>query len=80
MFPQLWGSTALGYGGIGGSAMTSAYTIIITYHNYYCVYFGGGRLAYMIDLYKSSQDGRHKFLEDILGQSMADIYSRGKYK
>lgn len=30
MFPQAWGSTSLGFGGIGGQAMTSAYTTVIT--------------------------------------------------
>jgi|ERR1035437_6107199 hypothetical protein len=28
-FPQLWGSTACGHGGIGGCAMTSAQTVIV---------------------------------------------------
>lgn len=29
MFPQSWGSTALGFGGIGGHAITLAYTVLI---------------------------------------------------
>ena len=50
MFPQTWGSTALGFGGIGGAAMTTAYTIVIESDltGQYCVYFGGG-FAYRID-------------------------------
>ena len=28
IFQQIWGSTALGFGGIGGQAMTSAYTYV----------------------------------------------------
>lgn len=28
-FPQMWGSTSLGFGGIGGQAMTEAYTTVI---------------------------------------------------
>ena len=28
VFSQTWGSTALGFGGIGGQAITSAYTTI----------------------------------------------------
>ena len=48
MFPQTWGSTALGFGGVGGQAITTAYTVVV-----YgpmgdaCVYFGG-RFAYHI--------------------------------
>ncbi len=50
VFPQGWGSTALGYGGIGGSAMTSAHTIILhaQYLHVVRIYFGGSRLAYEI--------------------------------
>ena len=28
VFPQVWGSTTLGFGGIDGSAMTEAYTVV----------------------------------------------------
>ncbi len=50
MFPQAWGSTALGFGGIGGQAITTAYTIVIESDlaGQYCVYFGGN-FAYRID-------------------------------
>ena len=43
MFTQTWGSTALGFGGIGGAAMTTAYTIVLRSHmnGEYCIYFGG---------------------------------------
>lgn len=43
MFTQTWGSTALGFGGVGGAAMTTAYTIILSSHlnGEYLVYFGG---------------------------------------
>lgn len=49
-FPQTWGSTALGYGGIGGSAMTSAQTIVLydMYSDVVRVYFGDNRLGYQI--------------------------------
>ena len=41
-FPQTWGSTALGHGGIGGAAMTSVLTVVIgVKRQHYCVYFGG---------------------------------------
>lgn len=47
MFAQTWGSTALGFGGIGGQAITDAYTIILECNGVYRVYFGG-RFAYSI--------------------------------
>ena len=43
MFPQSWGSTALGHGGMGGASMTTAYTIVLECPTTqeYLVYFGG---------------------------------------
>jgi hypothetical protein len=49
-FPQLWGSTALGFGGIGGACMTTAQTVVVMTHDGVgkaAVYFGG-RFAYLI--------------------------------
>lgn len=50
MFPQSWGSTALGFGGVGGQAVTPAYTTIVQskHTGTFCVYFGG-RFAYRIN-------------------------------
>ena len=44
---QMWGSTACGFGGIGGAAMTNADTIIVEFSEYKvaCVYHSG-RFAY----------------------------------
>lgn len=53
-FPQLWGSTALGFGGIGGSAMTTAYTVVVesSVVGQRAVYFGSsGRLAYIVPMH-----------------------------
>ena len=49
MFPQTWGSTALGHGGVGGSAMTTAYTIVLECYatQEFLVYFGG-RFCYAV--------------------------------
>lgn len=49
VFPQTWGSTALGFGGVGGSAITKAYTTVIyeEYLNIAGVFFGE-RLAYVV--------------------------------
>jgi hypothetical protein len=67
MFPQTWSSTALGFGGIGGQAITSAYVCVIQSNlvGGYAVYFGG-RFAYMIDR------PNEKFIEDIQRHRMAD--------
>jgi hypothetical protein len=73
MFAQGWGSTALGYGGIGGQATTSAYTVIVNCRNEYCVYFGsGGRLAYKIDAAKLTSKGRETLMNDIHSHNMPD--------
>lgn len=47
-FPQTWSSTALGFGGIGGQAITSAQTTVVICGNEACVYFGG-RFAYKVE-------------------------------
>jgi hypothetical protein len=67
MFPQTWSSTALGFGGIGGQAFTSAYVCVIESNlvGGYAVYFGG-RLAYVIER------PNEKFMEDIARQRMVD--------
>jgi hypothetical protein len=67
MFPQTWSSTALGFGGIGGQAITSAYVCIIESNliRGYAVYFGG-RLAYVINR------PNEKFIEDIERHRMVD--------
>ena len=77
MFVQTWGSTALGLGGIGGQAMTSAYTVIIFSPDTstYCVYFGG-RFAYSLD---SSKDNMDKFDEDVRRRNIASVADKGRY-
>ena len=47
-FVQTWGSTALGFSGIGGSSMTSAYTTVVLMGGTAAVYFAG-RHAYTIN-------------------------------
>lgn len=78
VFPQTWGSTALGYGGIGGAAMTPAYTIIVTSGYTSCVYFGGSRLAYKIDLSRLSHGGMQRWLRDIAGHAMVECTASRK--
>ena len=49
MFSQVWGSTALGFGGIGGQAMTSAYTVIVRGPMGDAAVYFNGRFAYHIN-------------------------------
>lgn len=67
LFPQTWGSTALGFGSIGGQAITSAYVCVIESDlvGGFAVYFGG-RLAYVIN--RPNQ----KFVEDVARHRMVD--------
>jgi hypothetical protein len=71
MFCQTWGSTALGYGGMGGAAVTTAYTVIVYDSDCYCVYFGQGELAYQIKYSQLSTQGKLVFKQDIQSQNMA---------
>ena len=67
MFVQTWGSTALGFGGIGGQAFTSAYVSVIESNltGEHAVYFHG-RLAYVINR------PNEKFWEDVHRHRMVD--------
>lgn len=80
MFLQTWGSTALGYGGVGGSAMTTAYTVVVSMHDAACVYFGGDRLAYKIDFNSLSIEGMDRFQHDLNTHNMADCRECVRYK
>ena len=75
MFSQTWSSTALGFGGLGGQAITSAYTIVLrsNYLGEYCVYFGG-RFAYHIKRINQ------KFIEDVMNREMRSVKNKGKYE
>lgn len=75
MFPQSWGSTALGFGGMGGSAITDAYTVIVRHPNRreVCVYFNG-EFAYRIE--RPNQ----KFRDDMARQQMAAVSGASKYE
>ena len=50
-FEQTWGSTALGFGGVGGQMMTSAttYVFIPMGVNQKCFVYFAGRFAYAVD-------------------------------
>jgi hypothetical protein len=55
-FPESWGSTALGYGGMGGSAITTAQTTIVAcgQTDSAAIYWGpGGRLGKIISYWEA---------------------------
>ena len=68
MFPQVWSSTALGFGGIGGAAITTAYTTVVEsdIDASCCVYFGG-QFAYRIER------PNEQFFEDLMKQQMTKV-------
>lgn len=65
-FPQMWGSTALGFGGMGGASMTNAYTVVVVHNKNACVYFDG-RLAYAIDSFPK------EFWDDVKAQRVPSV-------
>jgi len=73
MFVQGWGSTALGFGGVGGQAMTDAYTIILECHGEYAVYFGGV-FAYLV------KNPNQTFHDDVAAKYISDVVGHLKYK
>lgn len=75
MFVQLWGSTALGFDGIGGAAMTSAYITVIKFvpEKKYAVYFDG-RFAYGVI------NPNAKFFEDLKNKDMNAVEDSKKYE
>lgn len=73
-FVQTWGSTALGFGGVGGCAITSARTyVLIPYEpsEMALVYFSG-RFAY-------EAPWGEAFVRDVKEQCMEPVNRKGKY-
>lgn len=73
-FDQTWASTALGFGGVGGSAMTTARTyVLIPYsaQDRAFVYFRG------CFAYKTPTNDR--FWEDLKNHRMASVAEAGRY-
>lgn len=65
MFAQTWGSTSLGYGGIGGAAMTPAYTVVIAGPQGHLAVYWNGRFAYLVDQSKQTLEQRRALHEDL---------------
>ena len=72
-FDQTWGSTALGFGGVGGSAMTTerTYVFIPEGREKAFVYFGD-QFAYMCDTSVT-------FWRDLKAKMMVGVARCGKY-
>ena len=75
VFLQVWGSTALGFGGIGGQAMTSAYTTVVQdfHQGWYSVFFGE-RLAYLVF------NPNDIFFDDMRKHQMKPKYASSVYR
>jgi hypothetical protein len=72
-FPQTWGSTSLGFGGIGGAAMTKAYTTVIVCRGNAAVFFAG-RHCYSVDVINEA------FKEDLNKRHMRSLKeANGRY-
>jgi hypothetical protein len=73
VFSQTWGSTALGFGGIGGTSMTSAYTTVVWAGRAVAVYFGGN-LAYVV------RHANQLLFDDMRSWSVAEKGKHYKYE
>lgn len=73
MFPQTWGSTALGFGGIGGAAMTTGDVVVVFSGTSASVYFAGQH-AYSLKRFNS------QFLDDVRAQNLSDAGRHSKYE
>ena len=69
MFTQTWGSGALGHGGMGTAAMTTAYTTVLLCQktNEFLVYFGG---QYCYTVIRKGGKGLTTFLADVSNRSL----------
>lgn len=65
MFSQTWGSTALGFGGMGGAAMTRAYTVVVRSPTGDVAVYWRGQHAYTLDTKNMTADQRKQFESDI---------------
>lgn len=73
-FEQTWGSTALGFGGMGGQAMTTANTIVLVpiKNNQDCFVYFAGRFAYSVPY-------SNTFGDDVKNYRMASVNGMSKY-
>ena len=69
IFPQIWESTALGFGGIGGDKITTATTYVLMpmVDGEDCIVYFAGRFAYKVP-YSTV------FRDDVAEQRMEPVY------
>lgn len=75
IFEQTWGSTALGFGGMGGQAITNAMTYVFTPINVdqNCFVYFAGHFAYSVPCSRI-------FMEDVANERMESVSRAGKYR
>lgn len=71
-FDQTWGSTALGFGGMGGQMITSARTYVIVSYMGNCYVYFGGRYSYTVQY-------SQKVMNDIRNGMMKPVNQQGYY-
>lgn len=72
MFAQTWGSTALGFGGIGGAAMTPAYTVVVLGPSGHLAVYWNGTFAYAIEQSQLTAEQRRALQEDLAAHQTAN--------
>lgn len=72
-FNQTWGSTALGFGGVGGAAMTTARTYVIFPASADVAY------VYFADRFAYKTQTNARFWEDLKKHNMASVMESGRY-
>ena len=74
VFPQTWGSTSLGFGGIGGQMMTEANTCVLISMgpDPNCYVYFAGRFAYKVPYSR-------EFLDDVAKCRVAPVNQKYKY-
>lgn len=75
LFEQVWPSTALGFPGVGGSAMTKAWTVVMlpTRPNLTALVYFGGEFAYEAEM-------NDEFQHDLACGRLASVMSSGRYR
>lgn len=74
IFEQTWGSTALGFSGMGGQAITTANTIVLIpiNNNQDCFVYFAGRFAYSVPY-------SDIFGDDVMNYSVVGVNQISKY-
>lgn len=72
-FRQVWGSTTIGFGGLGGAAMTSAVTTVLTGPDDVSYVFFDGRFAYQVPELTDT------FRQDLEKRALASVSESSKY-